>query len=486
MSDIVRGIVDLWSPLASALTVLLSVLASAHVVLHKRDSRAAVAWVGFIWFVPILGAASYGLLGINRIRRKAVDQRAVYLLTSGTGETAVPTAPTEEASLPHRVRHLSTLARLVDRVAGRPLLKGNAVQPLVNGDQAYPSMISAIEAAEHSVALSTYIFDNDRTGRQFQDALERAATRGVEVRVLIDAVGARYSWPPILHELRSRNIPSAAFGRTLLPWRWPYFNLRNHRKIMVVDGRVGFTGGMNIRDGHVLADGPSHPVQDLHFRLDGPVVAHLMQTFAEDWGFTTGETLSGERWFPPLRPQGNVVARGINDGPDADFERARFVYLGALACAQSSVRIVNPYFVPDQGLITELSVTALRGVRVDIILPEVNNLALVHWAATAQLWQLLQRGCRVYYSPPPFDHSKLMLVDDGWALIGSSNWDARSLRLNFEFDVECYDQDLASRLSAIVESRLERSRRITKDMVDRRPLPIRLRDGVARLAAPYL
>lgn len=482
----VQGFVELWSPLASALTVLLSVLASAHVVLHKRDSRAAVAWVGFIWFVPVLGAAAYGVLGINRIRRKAAEQRAVYAPPTTTGETEAPAALAKEVSLPDGVGHLNTLARLVDRVAARPLLEGNAVEPLLNGDEAYPSMLSAIDEAEQSVALSTYIFDNDRAGRLFQDALERASARGAEVRVLIDTVGARYSWPPILHELRRRNIPTAAFGRTLLPWRWPYFNLRNHRKIMVVDGRVGFTGGINIREGHMLNDSPAHPVQDLHFRLEGPVVAHLMQTFAEDWGFTTGETLTGARWFPQLRQGGQVAARGINDGPDADFDRARLVYLGALACAQSTVRIVNPYFVPDQGLISELMVTALRGVRVEIILPQVNNLALVHWAATAQLWQLLQRGCRVYYSPPPFDHSKLMLVDDGWALIGSSNWDARSLRLNFEFDVECYDQNLVAGLSALVESRLEKSRRITKAEVDGRPLPVRLRDGLARLAAPYL
>ena len=486
MRSVITALVELWSPLAGALTLLLSVIASAHVVLHKRDSRAAVAWVGLIWLAPIVGAVAYVVLGINRIRRKAADRRALHAVAVTTGELERPRALAGEATLPVELQHLTTLARLVDRVGARPLTEGNAVFPLANGDETYPAMLSAIDGAERSIALSTYIFDNDAAGRRFLDALERAAARGVQVRVLIDTVGARYSWPPILRELRRRNVHTASFGRTLLPWRLPYVNLRNHRKIIVVDGRIGFTGGINIREGHVLNDSRRHPVQDVHFRLEGPVVSHLMQTFAEDWGFTTREVLDGERWFPPLRSAGQVAARGITDGPDADLDKARLVYLGALACAQRSVRILSPYFLPDQGLITALNVAALRGVKVEIILPEFSNLALVQWAATAQLWQVLQRGCRIYYNPPPFDHSKLMLVDDGWALIGSSNWDARSLRLNFEFNVECYDVELTSRLSTLFQEKLARSRHITKEDVDRRSLPVRLRDGIARLAAPYL
>ncbi len=336
------------------------------------------------------------------------------------------------------------------------------------------------------MALSTYIFDNDVAGRMFLDALERAVFRGVQVRVLVDAVGARYSFPPIVGELHRRDVRVARFGRTLLPWRMPYMNLRNHRKLLVVDGAVGFTGGMNIRDECLLERAPHRPTQDLHFRLEGPAVRQLLGTFVEDWAFTTGERLEGEEWSAPETSPGVVVARGITDGPDHDLGKARFVYLGALACAQRLVRIVTPYFLPDSALITALSVTALRGVRVEILLPEVNNQALVHWAATHQLWQVLERGCRVYYTRPPFDHSKLMLVDEGWALFGSANWDPRSLRLNFEFDVECYDRGLVNCLSGIVDRKLDAARRVRLDDVNGRPLPVRLRDGVARLAAPYL
>ncbi len=484
MDAAVAFLSELGRLVAAGLTILLSIIVSAHIVIYKRDSRAAVGWVGLVWLAPIVGPVLYVLLGINRIRRQAALQRDPRMLASG--EFRLPPTPVAPTALPPEVHHLHTLAELVDRVAARPLAAGNAVRPLVNGDQAYAEMLAAIDAADKTVALSTYIFDNDPVGRQFLDGLERAARRGVAVRVLIDTVGARYSWPPIVRELRRRRIPCALFGRTWLPWRMPYFNLRNHRKLLVIDGRVGFTGGMNIRRGHVLLEPARHPVQDLQFRLDGPVAAHLMQAFAQDWAFTTKEELGGDAWFPRLAPVGSVVARGINDGPDEDFEKARFVFLGALACAQSSVRIVTPYFLPDSGLISALDVAALRGVKVEILLPEVNNLALVQWASTAQLWQVLARGCRVYYTAPPFDHSKLMLVDGGWALFGSTNWDPRSLRLNFEFGVECYDAALAGDLNALVDTKLATAREVTAAEVNGRSLPVKLRDGVARLAAPYL
>jgi len=475
-----------WGVVAVTLTVLLSVIASAHAVLYKRDSRAAVGWVGLIWLAPIVGPVLYVLLGINRIKRQATEQRAQHpLLRSGEFPTARP-RPRSSVVLPSPVSHLHTLADLVDRVAARPLTLGNTVQPLLNGDEAYPAMLEAIDGATRSIALSTYIFDNDYAGRLFADALARAVDRGVEARVLVDTVGARYSRPSIVNELRRRNVPVALFGRTILPWRMPYMNLRLHRKIMVVDGEVGFTGGMNIREGHLLEHPSRSPVRDLQFRIEGPVVNHLMQTFAQDWVFTTHEQLTGWMWFPTLQEAGEVVARGVNDGPDEDFDRARLVFLGALACAQRSVRIVTPYFLPDAGLITALDVTALRGVDVQIVVPERNNLAIVQWASTAQLWQVLLRGCHVFLTPPPFDHSKLMLVDDGWALFGSTNWDPRSLRLNFEFGVECYSTELTERLARIVDRKLEGARRIRLADVDGRPLPVKLRDGVARLAAPYL
>ena len=216
------------------------------------------------------------------------------------------------------------------------------------------------------------------------------------------------------------------------------------------------------------------------------MVAHLQSAFAEDWLFTTGERLDGVAFFPALPHAGPVLARGIVDGPDEDFETLRWVLLGVLASARTSVRIVTPYFLPDPGLVTALSIAAMRGVAVDVVVPERGNLPVVQWAQTAQLWQVLERGCRVWATPQPFDHTKLVVVDGTWTLFGSANWDPRSLRLNFEIDVECYDPDLGERAEALVAERLARARPIARADVDARSLPVKLRDGVARLFSPYL
>ena len=477
---------EFWPYVVTVLNVVLSMIASGHAVLSKRDTRAAIGWVGVIWLAPILGVLLYFWLGINRIERRARSLRA---------DCPRPGSPLRgdehQVDLPDQAHPLSgtalePLTRLVRDVTRRPLLQGNRVTPLVNGDHAYPAMLDAIEAATRSVTLSTYIFAHDGAGRRFLDALRRAVDRQVEVRVLIDDVGARYSLRPMPRVLRKAGIPCAQFLPTLIPWRVQYSNLRNHRKILVVDGRIGFTGGINIHDQNCLERHPRHPVQDLHFRVTGLVVAQFQEAFADDWAFCTGELLQGELWFSAVKPDGPVLARGIPDGPDDDFETLRLTLLGAIACARSSILVVTPFFLPDASLIAALNVAALRGVQVDIVLPAENELKLVQWASMALLWQILERGCRVWLSPPPFDHTKLLLVDGLWSLLGSANWDPRSLRLNFEFNVECYDRELATLLTDLTRSKIEQSRLLSTTEMDGRSLPVRLRDGVARLFSPYL
>ena len=476
-----------WHYFAAVVTVLFAAATSAHAILYKRDSRAALLWVGVIWLVPVIGGFLYLGLGINRIRRRAIFLRGSVEspVLESVAARQVRSELESIADLPG-CASLSRLPRVVGEILAKPLLSGNGVVPLVNGDEAFPMMVHAIESAQRSIGLSTYIFDNDPVGRRFADALSRAAARGVQVRVLVDDTGARYSFPTIVHLLRKSGVPVARFLPSLVPWRFMSINLRNHRKILVVDGQIGFTGGMNIRQDQLLKEGPRRTTQDLHFRLEGPIVAHLQHTFADDWYFCTRETLDGDSWFPLLDPAGPIVARGLADGPDEDFEIFRWTVLGALACAQHSVRILTPYFLPDAAMISALNLASMRGVKVDIILPSQSNLPYVHWATFAILWQVLQRGCRVWMTPAPFDHSKLMLVDDCWSLIGAANWDPRSLRLNFEFNVECYDPRLAQTLRAIVHDKLVNARQVTLEEVNGRPILIKLRDGFLRLFTPLL
>ena len=237
-----------------------------------------------------------------------------------------------------------------------------------------------------------------------------------------------------------------------LPWRMPFLNLRTHKKILVVDGRVGFTGGMNIGGENVLASRPRDPVRDTHFHLRGPVVGQLTEAFARDWSFVTNEDLEGEEWFPAIDGDGPANARVITSGPDADIQKIEFMVLEAIACAHRSVRIKTPYFLPDERLVTALALAAVRGVAIDIVLPARSNHIDMDWALRANVRPLLQRGCRIWLNPPPFDHSKLMVVDGEWSLIGSANWDARSFRLNFELNVELYDPALAAVLAATIDA----------------------------------
>lgn len=475
---------ELWPAFLSLLHVLVASAVTVDAVMRKRAVPTVIGWVGVAWLAPLIGSLLYVLLGINRIRRSALalgldadlaGEAAAQAAAGGAGPPALaPLAPP-----------FAALARVGGAMTSRPLLAGNRIEVLESGDSAFPAMLDAIGQARRTVTLLTYIFDDDRAGRAFLEALRAAQLRGVQVRVLIDDVGARYSRPTMLRVLGQAGIRAAAFLPTVLP-RLAYANLRNHRKVLVVDGVLGFVGGMNIRESHWLSLRPALPTQCIHFRVAGPVVADLQRVFVTDWAFSTRERLDSADWFPPLQPQGEVRARGLPDGPDADLDNLPHVLHAALSVATQRVRIVTPYFLPDGTLLRALQVAALRGVRVEIVLPARSNLPLIDWAMTPQLMDLVRRGCHVYRSPAPFDHSKLMVVDGFWCLVGSTNWDPRSLRLNFEYNLECYDAALAGALDALIDRRIGAAHPVSLAELEGMPFAARLRDGLARLLSPYL
>lgn len=460
---------------ASAVTV--------DAVLRKRHVQAVFGWVGLAWLAPFFGAAAYLLFGINRIRRSA---KALNLPHQEPSDFAAAVSDQEQAA-PALLRPNAPagLAQLGERITGGPLTTGNHIVPLVNGDAAFPQMLEAIASARRSISLQTYIFDSDEVGGMFRDALIRAHHRGVAVRVLVDDIGARYARDSVVRRLRQAGVPATTFLPTRLPRLFRYANLRNHRKILVVDGHLGFTGGMNLRAGHWLERSPRHPVRCLHFRIEGPVVANMQRTFAADWFFSSRERLSGETWFPPAQHCGPVIARGIADGPDEDLGKLPSLLLGAVTAARHSLHVVTPYFLPDDVLLRSLQVAAMRGLEVVLVLPAVSNIPLMDWAMQPQFRYLLDQGCRIHLSPPPFDHTKLFVVDRCWSLIGSTNWDARSLRLNFEYNVECYDPALANALVEMVEDRVAQGRQLELQSLAGNVF-VRLRNGLARLASPYL
>lgn len=463
----------------AAAVFLLAIASAVHALLQRRETGAVIAWVGLIFLLPLAGSVLYWLFGVNRIRRRA---RA---LRDGHGPSPAPRPSLAVA--PELSGRWQGLLGSGDALSPFTLSAGNRVTPLFDGDQAYGAMLKAIDGAEKSIALATYIFDSDRIGLRFAEHLSAAQERGVEVRVLIDGIGVRYSRRSMITRLRRLGVRSAAFLPVHLPRSLAAFNLRNHRKLLIVDGASAFTGGMNIRQGHCRTDPGIHPIRDLHFRVDGPVAEQLQRVFCEDWRFTTHETLSGPAWVTTIAPPaGPTFCRGLPDGPDEDFEVLQFTLLAALAEARQQVTVITPYFLPNVELLSALKTAALRGVQVDLLLPERGNLRLVEWASNPLHAELVERGCRIWLTPPPFHHGKLMLVDACWVLLGSANWDPRSLRLNFEFNLECYSDTLGRNLAQWCANLRSQSRLLTLQEIQQRPLLLSLRDGAARLLTPYL
>ncbi|MGQ3301460.1 phospholipase D-like domain-containing protein [Reyranella sp.] len=455
---------------AAVAHVALAVAVTVHVLLYKRSVGAAVSWIGIAWLSPFLGGLLYAIMGINRVKRRAQRLRRQHLVPLAGDPAATVTRDS-----------LTPLEYAVGRVTGLPSKPGNLVEMLHSGDEAYPRMLEEIGEAKSTIGLCSYIFRADSAGEKFHEALIQAQQRGVKVRVLIDGVGGGYFWSGTYNRLRKAGVPVARFLHSYFPWRTPFVNLRNHRKLLVIDGRVAFTGGLNIAAENVVAGNPPHPVRDTHFRIEGPVVEQLTDAFADDWQFTTGEQLD-DGWFPTLEPVGTVLARVVPSGPDEDMEQIEFVTLHAISCARESIRVVTPYFLPGEPLTMALGLAAMRGITVDIMLPENSNHAILDWARRVPLRPLIEAGCNIWMMPAPFDHSKLMTIDDSWSFIGSANWDTRSFRLNFELNVELHDAAFARE---IVASKTPR-RCLTLGEIDGDPLPIRLRNSAARLLQPYL
>lgn len=503
LSGFERFFADYWPHIVFTISIVAASLAAVHAAMTKSEVRAAIAWVGVILMSPLFGPFLYLIAGINRIRHDQIaEQRNTNLIDYSTRIDSKPSVEPAQTSDPHRyiphilavdeatAEQLNSLRTLGDCISHFPLQTGNRVMLLKSGDETYPAMLGAIQTAQRTIALQSYIFDNDSIGQQIARALKEAHERGVQVRVLIDAVGSKYSHPPIIRLLKKYGVPAALFMTNPLGvMRMPYANLRSHRKILVIDGKTGFTGGMNIREGFLTSVAGTQATRDIHFRVEGPVVTQLMSVFAHDWEFTTHEHLPFSTWCPeddwPDLPDG-LPARCVRSGPDKHMGSTLKMLQGALSVARSHVRIQSPYFLPDQTLIGAITTAARRGVTVDIVLPGQNNLKLVSYAMMAQLDQIMESGCRVWLSNGTFNHAKLLTIDKHWSYVGSSNLDPRSLRLNFELDMEVYSPHLNEQLATAIDDEIRQARRLTQQELASQPFRKRLRNRIIWLASPYL
>lgn len=494
--------------LALACVHVLALAAACHALLTKRDPRAALGWCAVLVFLPVIGLGVYLIFGIGRAHSRAerIMKRLAHIASH---YQHLPADLVPEARL--ATPEAQALARLGGTLTSLRLSQGNQITPLCNGDVAYPAMLEAIYAAESHVFLSSYIFNYGHAGQAFITALKTAHERNVDVRVLVDGIGSLYSWRKPWRILAGYGVPALLFRPVKLFPPNLGINLRSHRKVLVCDG-TAFTGGMNIADGDIM-DIPRFDaavreiekkynvrqdarvkfpqpkkqrktIQDMQFRCSGPVTRQLRKAFLLNWSFCS-ETIAMPFDLPAKSP-GDSVARIIMDGPGNDADALNDLICGAINMARSHVRIMTPYFLPTHDLMAALRSAAQRGIDVRIILPLQNNLPYMTWATQRLLPDLLVAGARVWYQKPPFAHTKLLCVDKFYSLVGSANLDARSLRLNFELNMEVYNPELAGQLEAFMDGQISNGLEVKKDALKNLSLCKKLRNAACWVFSPYL
>lgn len=455
----------------------MSVYAAMHALLTKRDSIAALGWVAFTLVLPLVGPFIYLVFGINRIREAAqekyhpttvVDRDETFFNPSGS--------------------NLRPYSLVGETVTGNGLHSCDEIRLLENGEQNFKAMLEDIEQAERRIYLSTYIFQGDKTGKQFLTALNAARNRGIEVKVIVDGLGGAAYPPGLINELHGSEVEFELFNPlTLIPPSL-HINMRNHRKILIVDGNCAYTGGQNISTRH-LVDLPNNPkcARDLHFRLTGKIVDDLERAFLTDWNHCTNKQDRNDFKADNVnRSESETWTRLILDGPNETLDQLNEVLVGMFAIAKKRIWIMTPYFLPGPDLVGALQGATLRGVDVKVLLPERTNIHLAHYAAQHNLRHILAKDISVYLQPAPFVHTKAILIDDRYGLIGSANLDPRSLRLNFELGVEVFSQSFAAQMAEYFHRHIDQARKVDEEELRRVPLPLRIRNALAWLFSPYL
>ncbi len=488
-----------WISLGSLAHMLAFALVASHCLRHRREPTSALLWLCVAWFVPFAGPALYFLFGIYRVPEKARDKHRADQRFAEERRTREETGlhmaywravheatacepPTAEGRLFNR-----SLDGLLEEY---PLLDGNRVTPLLDGGEAYPIMLEAIRSAKNHIHIQTFILGNDDVGREFMDALAERARAGVAVRLLYDRFGSTHAvWGRFFRHYRGiPNLKIAGWRQVNLLKAQFQLNLRNHRKLLVVDGVRAFTGGLNLHEGHV--EGPGRgAIRDYHFDVAGPVVQELQYSFLRDWAYMTGEepdALFQAAHFPHQPAAGAMPVRVINSGPAIEQETINDVFFMAISSARRELWIVTPYFVPGPDILQALRAAARRGVDVRLIVPRANNHVYAGLAGQALYDDLLACGVRIFEREPPFMHAKAMVMDDTLALVGTANFDIRSLRLNYETNLAVYSAGFVAAMRHLARHEMAASRELALAAWRARPLRRKLLENACSLFTPIL
>ena len=473
-----------WAVLLNLVLTVVTLLWVMHV---KREPMSAIAWSLAVVMMPFFGPFLFYLFGYQTIQRplkRRKKRRKRYRDLAAEPQHQWTPGDGSPGTVPKR---WAVLAKLAQHSDGFPVTTGNRLNFYHRGAPAYDAMLEAIHAAKQHVHIQFFIFRPDDSGRRFIDALAAAARRGVEVRFLYDSVGSYSLGSKLLRELEAAGGKTRAFLPLLNPFYRLRVNLRNHRKILIADGRVGFTGGLNIGDEYLGLHAKFGPWRDTHLRVEGPAVHSLQRVFLEDWFFAAEEAVRGPAYYPQFaEPPGGSTVQVVHSGPDQEYKSIRETYFAGVLRARRRVWIASPYCVPDAGLRDALVTAGRAGVDVRFLGLFRPDKWLPFLAARFYWTELIEAGVKVYQYTPGMMHAKYLLVDGEWASIGTANMDNRSLYLNFEVNCLLYDAAAVAELEAAYLRDLEGSVRLEPGVYANRPFSSRMAENAARLLSPVL
>lgn len=479
-----------WSILWKILLIVnesLVAWAVLSVIRRPREPRAMWAWILALLLIPVVGLVAFFLIGEPRIRRTRARRRKrrMRILQSMRQHVGEVRTGSRQKIAYSQEPSIHAFMRLAARIGGRPPTRGNSVVVHHESTEMFDDLSDAIRAARSHVHMEYYIFQADATGRMIRDLLIDKAKRGIKCRLLLDFVGCWKMFDRFIRPMRDAGV-EVVFFMPVLPWRRrTRVNFRNHRKIAIIDGVVAFTGSQNIGDEYA---GRKRGLQwrDTNIRITGPAVHHLQEIFIEDWFFACRRdiTLMPENYFPPSLSTEDHVVQIVPSGPDRETNVLHHLLLGAIGTAREKLRLATPYFVPDAALILALQSAAHRGVCVELLIPSKTDYNIVLWAGRSSYRELRQAGVEIYEYEQGMLHSKVLVVDDRCALVGSANFDERSLRLNFEVSTLLYEPQMAGLLLADFAALRSQARRV---LLHKKVGFIEsLKLGLARLISPLL
>ena len=469
----------MWLPLITAAVFVWVGFVGVVIILQRRSAAATLSWLMVLVFLPLIGLIVYRVIGPLRLERKRLRRTASRRVV----REAVQSREAFEAQSLDRKQ----LARVAVKLGETPPLRAGEVDLFLDGNSTYDALLAAIGKAKNHVHLEYYIWEPDTIGTQLRDLLVTKARAGVKVRMLVDASGSSRLGRTFLAPLREAGAEVAVFNPIRLqPLRLRRPDFRTHRKIVVVDGLVGFTGGMNITDNHSAARSKSY-WRDTHIRMTGAAVWPLQRLFIEDWYFASEQLCPiDDETLPAPRSEGEHLVQVVGSGPDSDTFAVHKVYCATIGQASERLWITTPYFVPDEAVLTGLVTAALRDVDVRLIVPRRGDSRTIDFAARSYFTELLSAGVKIYEYQPRFIHAKTMVCDRDLAIAGTANLDNRSFRLNFEVIAVVYGETTNAQLAAAFEADLADSREVTRREFERQPFLTRLGQATARLLSPLL